>query len=285
MKLISVLLLQQTLGALAFTIAKFGLMQIEPFTFAFYRFVISAIVLLVIVRLRRVQPPVEKRDFIKIFGLGALIIPFNQVAFLVGQRLTAASHGSLLFATVPIWLFLAGIIHLKEKFVLRRGIGVTMGLIGVVVIIGGGVEEIGSQYLWGDLIILGSVLAFSYYTVLGKPLVIKYGAFRVTAYALSFGSALYFPFGLYRAWTFDYSAAEPAAWLSVLYFALGMSVAAYVLWYWLLKRMETTRLAVFSNLQPVLATAAAAVLLGEPIGPSLIIGGLIVLTGVLITET
>ena len=140
---------------------------------------------------------------------------------------------------------------------------------------------------WGlvDGFIGGAVFAWVYYTILGKPLVMKYGAIRVTAYSLSFGSAVYFPFGLYRALNFNYAAVPWTAWLSVLYAALGVSVTAYVLWYWLLKQMEASRLAVFNNIQPVIASVVAMLFLGEPINLTFILGGAIVLTGVLITET
>lgn len=72
--------------------------------------------------------------------------------------------------------------------------------------------------------------------------------------------------------------------LTLLYVALGVSVGAYVLWYWLLKRMEVTRLAVFHNLQPVIASVVAFAFFGEAITGSSVLGGAIVLTGVLITE-
>lgn len=282
--LISVLLVQQVLGALTFPIAKYGLMVIEPFTFAFYRYLLSSFVLLGIVQLRDRTPPIEKKDILKIIGLGFLIIPFNQTAYLYGQKLTGAGHGALLFSTVPIWIFIGGLIYLKEKFVLKRAVGVVLGLVGVVVIMTSGAIELGTEYLLGDLIILIAVLAWAAYTLLGRPLVIKYGAFRVTAYALASGSAMYFPFGLYRAIVFDYSSATLEAWLTVVYVALGVSVAAYVLWYWLLKYMEATKIAVFHNLQPVIAAVVAFIFLGESIGWPFIVGGAVVLTGVIITE-
>jgi drug/metabolite transporter (DMT)-like permease len=272
------------LGALTFPIAKYGLAIIEPFTFAFYRYVLSALVLLGVTRLRSRTPPIEKKDYWKIIGLGFLIIPFNQTAYLYGQKLTGAGHGALLFATVPIWIFLGGLLYLKEKFVPRRALGVVLGLIGVTVIMTSSAIELGSEYLLGDMIILIAVLAWSTFTILGRPLVLKYGAFRVTAYALASGSAMYFPFGLYRAVIFDYNDTTLGAWLTVVYAALGVSVAAYVLWYWLLKYMEATKIAVFHNLQPVVASGVAFIFLNEPIGWSFIVGGIVVLTGVIITE-
>jgi drug/metabolite transporter (DMT)-like permease len=51
-----------------------------------------------------------------------------------------------------------------------------------------------------------------------------------------------------------------------------------------LKYLEATRVAVFHNLQPVIAYLVAFIFLGEPIGWAFIIGGAVVLTGVIITE-
>jgi drug/metabolite transporter (DMT)-like permease len=134
------------------------------------------------------------------------------------------------------------------------------------------------------VIIIIAVLVWVLYTILGKPLVVKYGALRTTAYALASGSAVYFPFGLYRAVTFDYSAVTAGAWISVLYVALGVSIGSYVLWYWLIKNMDVTRVAVFHNLGPIIATSVAVVFLGEPLTWSFIAGGGIVLAGVMVTE-
>ena len=282
--LVGVLLLQQTLGALTFPIAKLGLEFIEPFTFAFYRFVISSTVLFLMVKFQRYETPIERRDYWKMMGLGVLIIPFNQAMYLFGQSMTGAGHGSLLFATVPIWIFLGALIHMKERPSLRRAIGIVVAVVGVVVVMTTGAVEISTEYLWGDLAILVAVIAWAYYAFLGKPLVRKYGAIRVTAYALISGSILYFPFGLYRAINLDYAAVPPMAWLSVLYVATGVSVGAYVLWYWVLKYMDASRIAVFHNVQPLIAVSAAYFWLNEPLGWSFVVGGVIVIAGVIVAE-
>jgi len=283
--LLSVVVLLQLLASLCYPLAKFGLQLIEPYTFAFYRFCIASVVLLAVTFFTKRSVPIERKDWPKIILLGVLIIPINQTLFLVGQSMTAAGHGAFVFATTPVWIFILAVIHLKEKTGWRRVLGIVLALAGVVVIMLSGSIEISTKYLWGDLIILVSVFAWAYYTILGKPLVQKYGAIRMTAYSLTVGTVLYFPFGLYRAMAYDYSKATPAAWGSVLYLALGMSVVVYVLWYWVLKRMEASRLAVYHNIQPVVATAIAWLMLGEQITSAFVVGGAIVLTGLILAET
>jgi len=275
---------QQILGALAFPITKFGVAVIEPFAFAFFRFVISAAIFMLIIRFRKYDNAIEKKDYWRIFLLGLIIIPFNQVMYLYGQSLTGAGHGALIFATTPIWLFILAMIHLKEKLQMRRAIGIIVAVVGVVVIMFGGAVRIGTEYLIGDLIILLAVFAWTYYTILGKPLVRKYGAFRVTAYALSSGTLVYLPFGIWAASKIDYSQTTTGAWLSVLYMAIGTSVLAYVLWYWVLKHIDASRMAVFHNFQPVIASGVAFFWLGEPMGLPFIFGGLTVLAGVIVAE-
>ncbi|MDH3939344.1 MAG: DMT family transporter, partial [candidate division Zixibacteria bacterium] len=75
------------------------------------------------------------------------------------------------------------------------------------------------------------------------------------------------------------------AWAAVVYMAVGLSLVVYVLWYWVLKYMEASRIAIFHNVQPVLATLIAALWLGEQLTGTFLVGGLIVLTGVLIAES
>jgi drug/metabolite transporter (DMT)-like permease len=76
-----------------------------------------------------------------------------------------------------------------------------------------------------------------------------------------------------------------AAWGSVAYAGIGVSVVAYVLWYWVLKYFEASRVAVFHNIQPLIASGAAYIWLNEPLGLSFIVGGSIALAGVIIAET
>jgi drug/metabolite transporter (DMT)-like permease len=279
----TILFLQMT-ASMCYPVARYGLQFIEPFTFAFYRFCISSIALLIATQFTKRQPPIERGDWPRIILMGITIIPFNQTLFLIGQSLTGASHGAFLFATTPVWIFILALFILKEPFQPRRAGGFALAMAGVVTIMLSGGLQVSTEYLLGDLIILLAVIAWAVYTVLGKPLVRKYGAIRLTAYAISIGSLLYFPFGLYRALNFDYSAPPLAAWGSVAYMALAMSLLVYVLWYFVLKYMEASRLAVWHNIQPVIASTVAFVWLHEPITLPFIAGGTMVLIGVIIAE-
>ncbi len=270
-----------------FVFARYVLLQTDPFAVAFLRYIIAAAILCLIAARMSRRPdaiPIARKDRGKIFTLGVVIIVFNQTLYLFGQKLTTAGHAALLFATTPIFVYLMAIPHLGEKWSYTKGAGILLAVIGSAVII----FETGMQFdygvLAGDAIIVVAVVAWAYYSVWGKPLVEKYGAFRITAYSLASGTVLYFPFGLYRLIAADMSKVNTYGWLSILYIAIITSVIGYSIWYWLLKYMEASKASVLVNVQPIVAGILGYYLLGETISLPFVIGGIIILSGVTVTQ-
>jgi len=282
---IGLMLLQQFIASLAYPISKLGLNQIEPYSYAFFRFTIASIVFAMILIFKKNHQRILAADRLKMFIIGLILIPGNQLLFLIGQSKTTASHASLLFATTPIFIYVLAIIALGEKFLIRRTVGILVAVAGVYLIISGGKIQFGIQNLVGDLLVLIAAFAWAVGAIMGKPLAQKYGAFRVTGLSLTYGSLVYLPFGLYSVINSDYRGVSWSGWFSVFYMAIAISIVAYVLWYWILKYMEASRAAVIQNIQPIFATSVAALMLSEPISRNLIFGGIIVIAGVLLTES
>lgn len=281
------ILLHQTIGALGFPITKVGVTEMDPYVFAFFRFVIATILLLGYVwwteRGNSQSRAIERSDWPRIALLAFLMVGLNQLGYVVGQKLTGAGHGSLLYATTPIYVFIFSAFMLKEGMPWRRALGIVIAVIGVILIVGQG-AQLSAAYLLGDSIIFVAVLGWALYTVLGKPLVAKYGAFRMTAYPLAIGTLCYAPLGIYRSVIFDYSAVTLRGWSAMLFMAIAMSVIAYVAWYWVLKHMDAGRLALFSNIQPLIAVLASWLMIGEAPTVVFAIGAGVVLAGLLIAE-
>ncbi|MCP4567537.1 MAG: EamA family transporter [FCB group bacterium] len=270
-----------------FPFARYVLQLMDPFAVAFIRYVLSSVVLVAIAwRMGKKQdsPSITGRDKKIIAILGLTIVVLNQTLYLYGQKFTTAAHGGLLFAATPVFVYLLAMKHLGEKWSIRKGIGILMAVAGTVIIFFEQGLKFNYDILLGDIIILLAVIAWAYYTVYGKPLVMKYGALRVTAWSLGFGTLVYFPFGLYRLIIADLSRMDSYGWLAILYIALITSVIGYSLWYWLIKQMEASRVAVLTNIQPLVAGFLGYYLLGEAITWPFVVAGLIILTGVVITQ-
>jgi len=282
--LYSAILFHQLITSLAYPFAKLGLNQIDPYTYAFFRFLFSTMIYIPVLIWLWNRPKIPLKDHFRIFIIGLILIPLNQVLFLVGQSKTAAGHSALLFATIPIFIYILATIFLKERATFRRTAGIIVAFVGVYVILSGGKVNFGMEYFWGDILVLIAVIAWAFATVLLKPLSLQYGAFRAMGLGLVYGSLVYFPYGIYRALTADYSRIGTSGWFSILYMAIVISLGAYFLWYWVIKYMDVSRVAVLQNIQPIIATAVAALLLAEPISATFIIGGVIVISGVILTE-
>jgi drug/metabolite transporter (DMT)-like permease len=141
-----------------------------------------------------------------------------------------------------------------------------------------------SGALLGDVLILGAVAAWVIFTADGKPFIGEHGAVRATAWAMIAGTLWMLPlapFVLHPALVWESGAAVKGC---ILYLALLSSVAAYLLWYWALGRTEASKVAIFSNLQPVATALAAWAVLGERIGWEVAVGGVLVLVGVRLTQ-
>src|SRR3990172_7283121 len=98
------------------------------------------------------------------------------------------------------------------------------------------------------------------------------------------GRVFFVSIGLFMFTRFDQDAITVRGWSSLAYIAIGTSVIAYSIWFWALGRLEATKVSVFNNLQPIFTAIMSYFLLGETIGPRLIVGGLLVIVGVVLTE-
>ena len=135
----------------------------------------------------------------------------------------------------------------------------------------------------GDLLILGAVGAWVVYTAEGKAFIGEHGPLRATALvddcrrAVAASRRPLGPPAGVRA------RSKRTVKGAIAYLALLTSVVSYLLWYWALGRTDASKVAVFSNLQPVATAVAAWLVLGEHIGWEVAVGGALVLAGVRLT--
>lgn len=267
-----------------FLAAKVALRDIPPLDMAIMRFIIAALVLWPLGEHRRRGRKIDPADNRKLWGLGVLAIPINQGFFLYGLNWTTAGHGALLYALTPLFVMLIAAYLLRERIKLTRTVGIVVAFAGVFIVLAEHGLELSPGQFTGDVLILLAVVAWSYYTVLGKPLIKKYGAMVVTARAMTYGTILFLPIGLYAIRDFQPSLVAWDAWLGLLYCAIITSVLAYTLWYWALHFIDAAQVAIFNNMQPIIAAFLGWLLLSEPLTSVFIGGGILVLIGVLVTE-
>ncbi len=279
-----ILIFEQVIASGTFLAAKWALIEFPPLTLAFLRFLIASGGLYLIHRLWPGRRAVDRQDWKMLILLGFLAVVANQAFFLYGLKFTTPTHAALLYGATPVLVFLFAIPLVGERPTLLKKIGVPVTFLGVATVIIHAGMEWSFKALFGDILILLAVVAWALYTVLGKRLVGKYGAIHLTAMSIIIGTVLFAPIGLVTFTRFDPETISFRGWSSLGYIAIGTSVIAYSIWFWALGRLEATKVSVFNNLQPIFTAIMSYFLLGETIGPRLIVGGILVIVGVILTE-
>ncbi len=123
-------LLAGALWGTSFPIIKIGLETIDPFTFVFWRFLVSAVTLVAIMlALRKLDFKVQNKKLLGFLGVA------NAAGYLlqyVAMNYTTAAKAALFINLSAIWVALLSTKLLGETFSQKKILGVLAGLIGIV---------------------------------------------------------------------------------------------------------------------------------------------------------
>lgn len=235
-------------------------------------------------RRRLPAPSWTLRDAPLLVTLGMFGVALNQFLFVLGLNRTSVAHSSIFANTTPILILLLASARGLERLNGWKLTGVLVALGGVVLLRTLDNRPHGGATLAGDFLTFCGAMAFSIFTVLGKPHTKRYGTITVNTFAYAGGALLMAPLTLWQAARFDFRTVPLSTWAAVAYMAVLPSVICYLIYYYALARMEASRLAAFSYLQPLLATIFGVFLLDEQVTPALVISGVVIFGGVSITE-
>jgi drug/metabolite transporter (DMT)-like permease len=150
---------------------------------------------------------------------------------------------------------------------------------------GAAVRMEGGGALVGNLILLAACFAWALYTVGARPLVERYGSVPTTVWTLWIGAVGLMAAGTPALARQDWAAVRPAAWGGLAFSATFAISLAYLIWYRGVERIGNTRTAIFSNLTPIVALFAGAVLLGERPSLAALVGVGLTLGGVMVVRS
>jgi len=271
--------------SLNFTIGKVALREFPSLLLVGIRTTIAGVFVLAIYFC---QPDRERElwrlaDFRRLLALGLLGAILNQVFFVLGLARTSVAHAALVATLMPVMVLLLAAFSGLERITLRKALGMTIAASGVVLIQLSKDQASGATLL-GDFLLFLSVLTFATYTVKSKDITKRHSTLTAITIAYTGGALALAPMTLWTGWRFDFAGVSAAAWCGLIYMALFSAVIAYLIYYYALTYLPASRVSAVSYLQPVVATAFAVIMLGERISTLLIIGGILVLSGVYVTE-
>lgn len=260
---------------------KLGLQDLPPLTFAGIRFVIASAILFIWIRIRRLQLPKSRGDWIFLAITGILSFGLNYGLVFWGEQYISSGLAALLQATLPAFGLVIAHFHLPgERLSWTRIGGVILGVLGVGVVFSNQLAVSGRQALAGCVALILSALFAAYANVLVKARKVKMNPVIIAGGQMVFGLMLLFavgiplegnPFNL--RWT-------PMAVVALLYLAVVGSVIAFVLYYWLVLKIDVTKSMLIALVTPVVAVILGMIVLDEEIGWRTLIGGTMIMTGI-----
>jgi drug/metabolite transporter (DMT)-like permease len=267
---------------------RVAVQEVPPLSLAVLRFGQGGLLLVFVLLLvgGRGVLRVKWRDLPLLVLLGAIFFAVFPVTFNASLRLIEASRGALLLATIPLWSALLARISRSERLSPRQVVGVLISLAGVGLALAE--REVGGQgglgTLAGDGLMLVTALCGAAYGVLAQRAFARYAALTVTAYAMVLGTLLLLPAAVAEGLVgvlprLDRQTVALLVFLGVFGGALG-----FFLWTFALTRLTPTQVAVYINLNPLVAILLAAVLLAERLTVAFALGFGAVLVGVLLVN-
>lgn len=263
----------------AYLAVEVGAEALGPLSFVSVRLAIGAAVLLTVLRLRGGRLPSRSTmRHVAVVGLTGVALPFTLITW--GQRGVDAGLASLFNAATPLFtVILAGLVLRDEPLRAGRLAGVLIGLGGVVVVVGGGID--GGASAGSIAAMLLAVASYAVTAVYARRHLRGQRPLPIAAGQVASGLAITGPLAL----LFEQPAfvIPPAATLeALLWLGLAASALAPLLFFHLIGSWGAARTSVVNYLIPLVGVSSGAIVLGESVGPTTVIGGLVVVAGVAI---
>ena len=282
------LLIACVLWAVSFVATKVALEAAPPLVVVTLRLLISALCFLPwIVATGGTRGLGGGRGLLRLFVLSLFGTSLHYGLQTVGLQFTTASNASLYTTTGPITILLLSALFLDERITTRKALGVAVAVAGVLVVMGADtLSTLELGHIKGDLLVLASLVMWGLFTVYGKKMIDELGALRVTAWVTVIGALTMVPVGWIEVRDTGFSLADMTveAWIAIAFLGVACSFLATLLYFVALGLSESQKVGVYLYTIPPMTAVVASLYLGESITVNLMIGAVLVIGGVALTE-
>ena len=280
------LILTNIVWGSTWVVGKLLTAQVPPVTASALRFILATIALAGLIRIYEGKIPVPPRsDRRVLLGMGLTGIFLYSLCFLIGLKFTSAGRGALIIALNPVVIALAAWLLFDDVMTPLKGLGIALALLGCVWVVGNGhpMRLLQGDVGWGELLIVGCVLAWAVYTFISRrasgglsPLVMNFYACLVGAILLSAAALFESPWHVipHISWQ---------AWGYLAYLAFFATSLSYTWYLNAVKTLGPGRTALFTNLTPLSGVLMGAWFIGERLPLAVLLGGAVTIFGVGLT--
>ncbi|OQA42011.1 MAG: aromatic amino acid exporter [Chloroflexi bacterium ADurb.Bin325] len=291
-----------TLWGASFPLTKVAMAEIGPTGLAFLRWAISALALFAwLVALasrpaRRVigitpaaasAPQTGLMPLVKGHGLTIAWVALTGVTLFyylenMAMRYTTATNASVLSNFTSVFIVLISALVLRERLAVLEWLAMGLAFVGAALVsVGASRVSFGGESLRGDVLMVAASFFGAIYSIGGKRLSEQHDPLAVTTLVAAVGALFLLPLALLEGLHLDLSA---RVWAYILVLGIGSGALANLWWMVILRHTRASRAAAALLLIPVVSAALAVTLLHEPLTPTIILGALLVLGGVVVVQ-
>jgi drug/metabolite transporter (DMT)-like permease len=266
--------------------AKVALQGFSALALAQLRMGLAAIIYWIIYVARRGTPSLHlsRRQWAVMVLMALCGITINQICYIGGIARTSVTHAGLIQAIGPVIVLALAVSLRMEPLTFLKAVGMIVCFTGVIVLLAGKPRQGSSAHWSGDVILIIAGVVFAYYTILMKEVSLLYDSLTLNAIVFALGAILLVPFCARSVAGVAWRSVPLQAWLGLAFMVLFGSLIAYLIYGFALQELAASTVASFSYLQPLIAGALGVWLLAERISLEVVLGGIVILAGVYITE-
>ncbi len=256
----------------AFLASKNIVDVLPPYWGTFFRVLAGFLFLAIFFGARRANLKCAPKELWRPYTIGFLLILLPFAALSWGQRFVAPTIGGIFNGTVPIWSFIFGAVLLKgiDRFTWRRAVGVTIGMLGLLVImypvLSGTTLEGGKMAVYGCLALLVMAWSYGLGNVFTKKIMVDSNAVGLEAntfHQYLFSAVVLLLLSLCIEPVPSWEVFNTKLILSILSAGILSSAVAFLLMVELIKRWGATRMASVTYFSPIIAMGSDMIARGR----------------------
>lgn len=254
---------------------------LQPIFFAALRSVGGALLIYAWIRWRRIELTLPRVTWPAGFLIGA-VFAFEFLCLFLALDYTTVTRTSVIFYTMPLWLALAAHVLIPgERLTPMKTTGLVLAFSGVVVAMSSRGGSAGEGAFLGDLFALGAAMGWASIALIVRTTALKtvrpevqlWWQLAVSAPILFVAAPFFGPF-----------LRDPSLihWAGLGFQIVAVVSAGFLFWFWLLTIYPASSVAAFAFLSPIFGVGLGWFLLGEPVGPAILVALVLVCAGLVL---
>lgn len=260
---------------------KIAVEELPPLMLSSFRFTTASILIFIIAKFMKLPLSITKRQLLNCAIVGFLFLVYGNGVFVWALKYLDSGFAALLAASQPLFVLLLMRILDKKTMKPKSIIGVTLGFIGMYLLVSQKELSFNEGSAIGVIMVLTCVLGWSYASIYVSKANLPPSYFISTAYQMLTAGIMLACFSLLfsETWSSPLNWSVDTRWAVILLIVFG-GIVAFTAFNYLLKNVSPEKVATSAYVNPLIALFLGWYILDESLTIQSVFSAIILLTGV-----